>query len=38
VQGARRAWFTGATFSFETVGNITEFNVDLAGRMARALG
>jgi hypothetical protein len=37
VQGRRRTWFTGATFSFETVGNISEFNVELAQQMARAL-
>jgi hypothetical protein len=38
VQGARRTWHTGAAHSFETVGNISEFNVGLVERMARALG
>jgi len=37
VQGAQRTWYSGATFAFETVGNITEFNVDLTARMALAL-
>jgi hypothetical protein len=37
VQGARRTWHTGAAYSFETVGNISEFNVGLVERMARAL-
>lgn len=37
VQGPRRTWYTGAIFSFETVGNISEFNVELANEMAKAL-
>jgi len=37
VQGVRHTWYSGATFAFETVGNITEFNVELIARMAVAL-
>ncbi len=37
VQGAQRTWHTGAIYSFETVGNISEFNVGLTDRMSRAL-
>jgi len=38
VQGEKQTWFTGSTFSFEAVSNITNFNVGLASQIDKALG
>ncbi|MEO0956709.1 MAG: FAD-dependent oxidoreductase [Pseudomonadota bacterium] len=35
MQGADRTWYTGATFSFEAVSHISNFNARLAKSMAR---
>lgn len=37
MQGEQRTWYTGATFSFEAVSNITNFNVGLARQITHAL-
>ena len=37
MQGDERTWYTGATFSFEAVSNIVEFNRTLAPEMVRRL-
>jgi len=37
MQGDERTWYTGATFSFEAVSNIVEFNRKLAPEMVRQL-
>ncbi|TPW06707.1 MAG: hypothetical protein FD124_1592 [Alphaproteobacteria bacterium] len=38
MQGDQRTWYTGATFSFEAVSNIVEFNKTLVPRMIDGLG
>lgn len=37
MQGDERTWYTGATFSFEAVSNIVEFNRTLVPEMVRRL-
>ena len=37
LQGVDNLWFSGATFSHESVFNIAEFNIGLAEKMAQAL-
>ncbi|MGD2131234.1 MAG: FAD-dependent oxidoreductase [Maricaulaceae bacterium] len=36
MQGQNHTWYSGAAFSFETVGNISEYNARLVARMAAA--
>jgi hypothetical protein len=38
MQGDQRTWYTGATFSFEAVSNIVDFNRTLVPRMMESLG
>ncbi len=37
AQGANRTWYTGATFSYESVGNIVDFNLRLTSNMQTRL-
>jgi len=37
IQGRRRTWWSGASFSFESVGNIVAFNEGLVARMRSVL-
>jgi len=38
IQGVNRTWYTGATFSFESVANIVAFNKKLVPRIVEGIG